>query len=408
MRSFSINKNLIEKEILPKADTDVKDKEEIDELEGNMGSDFDKEGLMNSVLDNDDDSVDQGKLLEQALNQGMSSFTPDLMFEKMVENYSLAKQIYGEKLLQQATGHSTDYLEKNIKVPEFQRELKQKIQKSMNDLKKAKLIDKENTITNLGMELLTFTSYIKELDNLEPKGFQGAKHHKKASLYGEKQETRTLRKSDRYRDLALRQSIKTAIKRNHKTLKKEDLKVFERQAKGQSYIVYALDSSGSMKGNKLAACKKAGVALAYKALQEKDKVGLMIFGDEIKDFIKPTSDFRLLLKAIIKARASKETDLTATIKKSIELFPTTNVTKHLILITDAMPNIGDKPDEETLDAVGLAKANGITISLVGINLDEKGRNLGEQIINIGKGNFYVVPNVEEIDKIVLSDYYRST
>ena len=33
-----------------------------------------------------------------------------------------------------------------------------------------------------------------------------------------------------------------------------------------------------MKGPKIGACKRAGIALAYKAIEEKDKVGLIVFG----------------------------------------------------------------------------------------------------------------------------------
>ena len=37
-------------------------------------------------------------------------------------------------------------------------------------------------------------------------------------------------------------------------------------------IIYGLDASGSMKGNKLKAAKKAGIALAFKAIEEKNTV----------------------------------------------------------------------------------------------------------------------------------------
>ena len=56
----------------------------------------------------------------------MSAFTPDLMFEQLVQNYSLAKQIYGESIIRLISGYEPDYVKKNIGIPEFKKELKEK------------------------------------------------------------------------------------------------------------------------------------------------------------------------------------------------------------------------------------------------------------------------------------------
>jgi len=134
---------------------------------------------------------------------------------------------------------------------------------------------------------------------------------------------------------------------------------------------------------------------------------LIVFGSEIKTIVEPTNNFSFLIKSITSARASKETDLVATLRKAIELFPPENLTKHLILITDALPTIGKEPEKETLEEVSIARNKGITISLIGINLNEKGKKLAEKIVELGEGKLYIVKDVENIDKIVLEDYYTS-
>ena len=121
--------------------------------------------------------------------------------------------------------------------------------------------------------------------------------------------------------------------------------------------------------------------------------------------VEPTQDFSLLLKEITPIRASGETDFSSTVSKAIEMFPTEKITKHLILLSDALPTYGADPEHETLAAIALAKENGITISLIGINLDKKGEELGRKMIEIGEGKFWTVKNVDELDKIVLEDYY---
>ena len=48
---------------------------------------------------------------------------------------------------------------------------------------------------------------------------------------------------------------------------------------------------------------------------------------------------------------------------------------------------------------------GITLSLVGIKLNEKGEALAKQLIEIGSGRLYVTKDLEHIDMMVLEDYF---
>lgn len=361
--------------------------------------------FMHSVLENDKKIIDSGKLISDIMNQGMSSFSPDLMFEQLVKNYKIAKQIYGESLIRLVSGYEPDYINKNIGIPEFQRELKEKIQQKIQELKEQGFLHKDNSLSEKGIELASLVLYFEELNKIIPKGITGEKISKKTYVYGEKENARLYKKGDRYRNIALKKSVKLALRRGHSHFDRKDLQVYEKQSKGQTYIVYALDASGSMKGKKIEACKKAGIALAYKAINEKDKVGLIVFGSEIKEIIEPTSDFTRLLKEITKIRASKETDIVSTLQKAIELFPNEDITQHLILITDALPTKGDEPEKSTLEEASIARSKGITISLIGINLDEKGKKLAEKIVELGEGRLYVVRDLENVDRIVLEDYY---
>ncbi len=383
----------------------IHEKEEIEELTGKLSQQQEENKLMKSVLENDKETIEKGKLISDSINQGMDSFTPDLIYQQLVKNYSMAKHIFGPSLLKLATGYDPDYIKKNINIPEFQKELRFRIQKNIEKLKEEGLLSKDNEINDKGIELASLVMYFEELDKITPTGILGEKIHKRVSIYGSKEDFRNYKKGDRYKDITIKKSAKLAIRRGHKKLQEKDLRVYERQSKGQSYIVYALDASGSMKGAKIDACKRAGIALAYKAIDERDKVGLIVFGSEIKTAIEPTLDFSYLLKSITRAKASKETDLVASLKKSIELFPNENITKHLILITDALPTIGKEPEKETLQEVSIARNNSITISLIGINLNEKGKKLAEKIVELGEGKLYTVKNIENIDKVVLEDYY---
>ncbi len=377
----------------------------IEELEGKLKFEDIEEKLMHSVLENDQMAIDEGMVIEEALNRGIGAFNPDMMFEKLVKNFTMTKSIFGEALIRAVSGYDIDYLDKNIGIPEFQRELKRKIKERLDQFKKDKVLNKEGIITDTGIELASLIMCINELDNLVPKGISGERIHKKNSLYGTKQDVRNYRKGDRYKDFAIKQAVKTAIRRKHTEVMPEDFKTHERQSKGEVYLVYALDASGSMKGDKIGVCKKAGVALAYKAIKERDKVGLIVFGTEVKEAINPTHDFSLLLNSITRVKASAETDIAGTITRAVEMFPRTEATKHLLILSDALPTKGDDPEKATLEASAQARAAGITISVIGINFDTKGKKLAEKMVEIGKGRLYIVKDLKEIDKLVLEDYY---
>ncbi len=385
-------------------ETEVKELTKAEEAKGALApSDEDK--LMKSVLSNDKKTIDEGKLVVDAINKGISAFTPDSTFENIVKNFSIAKQIYGETLMKLLTNYNPNYISRNIGIPEFRRELKQNIEKNIEELKDREILNKDGSISEKGIALASLILYTEELDHILPKGILGTKIHKKTSHYGDKENARKYKKGDRYKDIAIKKAVRLAIRRGHKDIEEHDLKTFERQSKGSVYVVYGIDASGSMKGKKIEVAKKAGIALAYKAITSKDKAGLVVFGTDIKDVVEPTSDFPYLLRKITTIRASMQTDFTAMLKKSVEIFPNEKVTKHLVVLTDAMPTVGEKPEEETMEAVSSARSAGITISIVGINLTKEGKQLAEKIAMLGEGRLYVVKNLENVDKIILEDYY---
>jgi len=384
---------------------EVEEFERAEELSGklNYGSE-----LMHSVLENDKDKIDKGQVIEEALNRGVGMFTPDAVMEKFVKDYSMAKQLYGETLIQKLTGYDPNYIDKNIKIPEFQRELKDKIEKKMDELKKEKLIDKNNEFTEKAIELTALVSYVEEIENLVGKGFFGEKQQKQRNIHGLRQDIKEYQKGDRYKDISIHKSVKTAVRRLHKTIDIKDFRVHERQSKGSIEIIYAIDASSSMKGDKLKNAKRAGIALAFKALEQRDKVGVIVFGEDIKAALNPTNSLSDILKVIARVTAMGQTNLAATIRRSIDMFSNEKqMTKHLILLTDAMPTKGKEPEKDTLEAVSLARHSGITVSLVGVAIDKKGEAMAKKMSELGEGKLYLVTNVEQLDVILLQDYYSA-
>ena len=374
------------------------------EEKGSLKSQDEEDKLMRSVLQNDKQKIDQGLLLGEMMSQGIKSFTPDMMYSQIVKNYQMAESVYGEKLLRLISGYDPSYLKRNVKIPEFQRELQIAIAKNIVSLQDEELLDDKGEITDSGVSLASFLLYVEELDNITPKGYFGERIHKKASTAGDREATRKFRKGDRFKDVDMSATIKAALRHGHVSVDGDDLRASDRQSKGAISVIYGLDASGSMKGDKLELAKKAGVALAHKAISNRDKVGLIVFGSDIKEAIAPTLDIKLLLRELVKVRASRQTDFVGLIRKSIELFPRGDLTKHLVLLTDALPTVGDHPEDEALEAVSSAAGAKITISMIGINLDSKGRDFAQRLVEIGGGRLFAVKGAQNIDRLIIEDY----
>ena len=234
--------------------------EKLEELEGSLKRQTEEDKLMHSVIEGDKDALEEGKMLQDSFNRGVGAFVPDLMFEQFVDNYKLAKKLYGETIIRAVSGYDSSYVEKNIKIPEFQRDIKDNMKQKIKEMKNKGLLEDDGSIAHKGIELASLSLYIEEIDELHATGLLGEKMSDKEAHYGSVFGFRDYRKGDRYKDIAPRKSVKKAIRRGHTKLQFADLKTFVRRSKGKSYVVYALDASGSMKGNKINVCKKAGVA----------------------------------------------------------------------------------------------------------------------------------------------------
>ncbi len=309
-------------------------------------------------------------------------------------------------MIRELTGYDPSYVDKNINIPEFKRELKDRIKKNIEEIQKKNLLDKEGFITEEGYEYASLSLLSEELDRLEGKGLLGENKSKEKSILGNITNHRPFRNSDTYKQLNVRQTIKKAIRRQKTNITKEEFVSSDKESKGNLEIIYVIDNSGSMKGQKISMAKKAGIALIYKAINNKDRVGLVVFGSKLSTKTQPTKDFHSLLKEISKIRTSGETDISLGIETATKLFSSNTKTKHVILLTDAVQTLGKKPEKEVLKKVSDAHNQGITISVIGISLNKQGETLAKKIVDISQGSLFKATQIENLDQIILEDYYR--
>ncbi|MGM5480353.1 MAG: vWA domain-containing protein [Nanobdellota archaeon] len=388
-------------------DTSIDNAHEGEELDGNMLAQPDdtKEKLAHTALDVDTSTIDDGMVVQEGVNQNVGSFMPDIMCKDLVNNYKNAKQLYGETIIRELTGYDPRYVEKNITIPEFQRELQERVRDAINDLKDKEILTPGGRFSDSALDVAALFLLEEEYEQTQDAKSPYGEHVNKAlDRFGEKNTTRPYIKSDSYKDVAIRKSISKAISRNHDSLETNDLVSFDRRSKEQINIIYALDTSGSMKGTKIKLAKKAGVSLARKAISDQNKVGTVLFGSDVKSNIPLTNDLLPLLRSLVKASPGRETDIGLAIDSSIELLDSAKGIKHVVIITDGLHTTTNDPKESIQAKVHKAKEQNISISIVGIELDDKGLELAQSIVDHSGGNLHSVKELDAVGGIVIADY----
>ncbi|MBN1175734.1 VWA domain-containing protein [Candidatus Woesearchaeota archaeon] len=398
----------LEEELLSqdRADMSIEKGEEGEEVDGHLANSMDdKDRLANSVMEVDTDNIDDGVVVEEAFNQNIGSFLPDVMFKELVKDYKNAKKLYGETLIRELSGYDPRFIDKNAKIPEFQRELQKKLKDKADELKNKGMIGASGKFSPDALNTAALFLIREEFEHTNTGYSQlGEPVHKARDQTGERSTIRDFKKHDPYRDIAVRQSVAKAIRRGHKELIVDDLKSFDREARQKVNIVYALDTSGSMKGEKLRLAKRSGVALGHRAIRDNNKVGLVIFGSDIEKSVGLTKDFMSFVKPLALSTPGQETDIALAVRQGVRLLENETGIKHIVLITDGLHTTSNNPEGAVLDEIGKAIAQDITISVVGIALDKLGEKMATTIVDHSKGKLYAVSSPDEVQGVVIADY----
>ena len=369
-----------------------------------MKRDYRDNKLMHTVLQAEKKRIDDAQAVREAANQNVGAFSPDLAFEKVVNNYRFAKQLMGDTLLRQLTGYDSSTIERNINIPEFQREMKDQIKQNVDELRDEGILDKEYEVTDEGYRLATLNLIQEELDDMQGAGHRGEKQVPKRGFRGDVKGYKKYEKGQPYREISPRRTVRLATRRGRRNIQREDLVAESRETQGSLEVVYLVDTSGSMKGNKIRMAKKAGVALAHRAQQNGDDIGAVLFSNKVHTTIPVGSDLFDITEKLVKIRGSGETDLGIAIEEGLNLFTSTAAQKHIILLSDALQTRGSDPERTVLTEAVKARAMDASISVLGIGLDEEGTRLAQSIVDKSNGKLYAVSDAESLNEVVIQDY----
>lgn len=338
--------------------------------------------------------IEGNNVVMSMINRGIQSLDSTHIARMLINDLEAAKKFLGKETITDLTGFAELDLKRREQQLQHLNELQRRIDAKLRELKSKGLLDEEGKVTEQGLELA-----IEETLKLE--GFGGGEHA--LPEMGRDVITGIKKFSGSYRDLALRATIRRTLQRGKRIPERRDWVGYDKRKAERVDFVFLLDASGSMIGNKIAACKKAALALALRCRKTGDRMAVIEFSNESKIIADLESDPRSLAISVMKANPSGTTDIAKALEKSSEVLEKGGRSRHIILITDAIPTEGDEPVEKAIAQAQKVASQRVTLSVVGIELDPEAEKTARIIAGIGKGRFYHVSKPEEIGDRVISD-----
>ncbi len=89
------------------------------------------------------DEQADSSLLNEAINQGLTSLSAPSLADTVINKTKLAKKIIGPTLLRELTGYDPETLERNMRYPEFEREVRDRIEEKVERLREKGALDEQ-------------------------------------------------------------------------------------------------------------------------------------------------------------------------------------------------------------------------------------------------------------------------
>lgn len=152
-----------------------------------------------------------------------------------------------------------------------------------------------------------------------------------------------------------------------------DLSQVSRVAVRPRWVVFAVDTSYSMEGEKMNEAKKAVVGNAEELLRvggEQCRVGIVSFDTQAQIVCRPTSDLAALRGAVAGMHPNGATAMDEGIRQAVELVlgAPAGTDRDVVLLTDGMPDPHRR--DSTQVAAEEARRRGVTLSTLGVSVHQ--------------------------------------
>jgi Mg-chelatase subunit ChlD len=219
---------------------------------------------------------------------------------------------------------------------------------------------------------------------------------------------RPWRFGDSYRDFSLKDTIRQAVRRHHRKVARQDIRVFQRDIRSRLDILLCLDLSGTMEQlEKLWYAKEAAIALALSASRYGDRLGVVTFSNlatVVSDLT--TNTFRITEKVLdLDLHPNAFTNVGYGLLTARNLFARhsrSHAKQHILLVSDGDATAPHpSPARFALQEAARATRKGITISCICLNEKNADPDLLHRISRIGRGRTTVIENTRNLKEAVV-------
>jgi Ca-activated chloride channel family protein len=171
-------------------------------------------------------------------------------------------------------------------------------------------------------------------------------------------------------------------------------------------LTFVVDVSGSMdEGNRLGLVKQS-LELLLDQLRKDDKVGLVVYGDEARVLLEPTSDRELIRQAVRQLVPTGSTNAEAGIALGYDVAGRSfrpGAINRILLCSDGVANVGATGPEAILARIQREAKRGIELTTLGFGMGNYNDVLMEQLANKGNGRYAYLDDLGEARRMLAEE-----
>ncbi len=179
-----------------------------------------------------------------------------------------------------------------------------------------------------------------------------------------------------------------------------------RGARKPANLTFVVDVSGSMdRENRLGLVKRA-LGLLLDALDERDRVALVVYGSTGRILLHPTRDLGAIRAAIARLVPEGSTNAEQGLRLGYDLADEAwerGEINRVILCSDGVANVGATGPESILARIGEEARRGIQLTTVGFGMGNYNDALMEQLADQGDGTYHYVDDLDAARKIFVQN-----
>lgn len=179
-----------------------------------------------------------------------------------------------------------------------------------------------------------------------------------------------------------------------------------------SNFIFLIDVSGSMDlPNRLPLLKEA-FQLLVKNLREKDKVSIVVYGNNVTLWLPSTSgsEKQKIIESIERLKAAGDTPGEAALRTAYAVARNTFIPKgnnRIIMATDGDFNVGQSSEKDLEELIAGEEKNAIYLTCLGVGMGNYKNSRIEVLAKKGNGNFAYIDNINEAEKVLVTEFTQT-